>query len=199
MENFETVYVLTNKEMPGICKIGYTSKNDINERTKKLYTTGVPHPFDVYCVFKVKDGKKLESIVHKIYDKSRIRPDREFFRIDPEHVKQTISLVKPDDFIDNQIQDIVVKEKRKRLHNFTFSELDIPIGSVLNFSRNNDITCIVYSDNTVIYNQKIITLTEATRFTGLVNFKEIQGPRFWTYENETLTKRRKRILKLQNK
>jgi hypothetical protein len=193
MDNLDTVYVLVNEGMPGLCKIGYTSKDDIYDRTRKLYTTGVPHAFEVYCSLKVKDGKRLETLVHQIYKENRVNPDREFFKIDPEHVKTTLSIVGSIDsklIVNTNNKD---KPRRKRLHNFTFSELNIPIGSILYFARNKDITCVVNSHNTVIYNGKTITLTEAARYTGLVPFKEIQGPRFWMYENELLTKRRKRI------
>lgn len=193
MENFDTVYVLVNEGMPGLCKIGYTSKDDIYDRTKKLYTTGVPHAFEVYCLLKVKDGKKCETLVHQIYKENRVNPDREFFKIDPEHVKTTLSTIGSDDSQLYLKSNIPKKSTRKRIHNYTFSELDIPIGSILYFSRNNKITCVVHSNNTVIYNGKTITLTEAARYTGLVPFKEIQGPRFWMYENELLTSRRKRI------
>jgi hypothetical protein len=193
MENFESVYVLTNKEMPGICKIGYTSKNDINERTKQLYTTGVPHPFDVYCILKVKDGRRYENTIHEIFSENRVRPDREFFRIHPEQVKNKLLSLQSEELIYISKENILYKPKRKRMPNFTFSELNIPIGAILYFSRNNTITCIVHSDNSVIYNGKIMTLTEAARFTGMIPFKEIQGPKFWMYENELLTIRRKFI------
>jgi hypothetical protein len=180
--------------MPGLCKIGYTSKDDIYDRTKKLYTTGVPHAFEVYCLLKVKDGKKCETLVHQIYKENRVNPDREFFMIDPEHVKTTLSTISSDNSQLYDNSNIPNKIKRKRIQNYNFSELEIPIGSILYFSRNNNITCIVQSENTVIYNGKIITLTEAARYTGLLPFKEIQGPRFWMYENESLTNRRKRIV-----
>ncbi len=194
MDNLDTVYVLVNEGMPGLCKIGYTSKDDIYDRTKKLYTTGVPYAFEVYCLIKVENGKKLENLLHQIYKENRVNPDREFFKIDPEQVKTTLSIVGSvqSKIISNL--DIPKRYTRKRLHNFTFSELDIPIGSILYFSRNINITCIVYSENMVIFNGKIITLTEAARYTGLVPFKEIQGPKFWMYENELLTKRRNRVV-----
>lgn len=193
MENLDTVYVLVNEGMPGLCKIGYTSKNDINERTKQLYTTGVPHPFEVYCVLKVKNGRKFESKIHEIFSQNRIRPDREFFRIHPDQVQNKLISLQCEESIYISKENITSKPKRKRLHNFTFSELNIPVGATLCFSRNNTITCIVYSDNSVVYNGEIMTLTEAARYTGMIPFKEIQGPRFWMYENELLTRRRKII------
>lgn len=40
------VYVLTNPAMPGLVKIGMTTRSDIDARMKELYSTGVPVPFD---------------------------------------------------------------------------------------------------------------------------------------------------------
>ena len=91
-----------------------------------------------------------------------------------------------------EIKEIENVEK-KRLSNFTFEQADIPIGSILYFCRDSEITCTVFSDNTVIYNGQIMSLTEAARNTGLIPYFELQGPKFWLYEDETLTNRRKRI------
>lgn len=201
MENYDTVYILANEGMPGLCKIGFTTRNDIQERTKELYTTGVPYPFEVYYACKVKDGKRVETTLHKIYQKNRVNPNREFFEVDPENAKLTLSLASLDEITPNETEYLTneeyqIIEKRKRLHNYTFSELEIPCGSILHFSKDSSVTCIVNSDNTVIYNGQTITLTEAARYTGYINHKEIQGPRFWMYENELLTSRRKRLLEL---
>ena len=92
--------------------------------------------------------------------------------------------------------ETIETNNRKRSANFTFSSVDIPIGSTLYFSYNLDITCIVYSDNTVMYNGEILTLTEAARNTGLISYKSLQGPRFWLFDDESLVSRRKRFEKV---
>lgn len=40
------VYVLSNRAMPGLVKIGMTTRPELDTRLKELYTTGVPVPFD---------------------------------------------------------------------------------------------------------------------------------------------------------
>ena len=45
--NIGIVYVLSNRVMPGLVKIGMTTRCEIDSRLKELYTTGVPVPFDV--------------------------------------------------------------------------------------------------------------------------------------------------------
>ena len=48
-QNTGIVYVLTNPAMPGIVKIGKTSRGSIDARLNELYSTGVPVPFE--CAF----------------------------------------------------------------------------------------------------------------------------------------------------
>ncbi|MBF6353622.1 GIY-YIG nuclease family protein [Nocardia higoensis] len=40
------VYILTNKKMPGLVKIGMTGRL-IGDRVRELYNTSVPVPFEV--------------------------------------------------------------------------------------------------------------------------------------------------------
>ena len=197
----ETIYILTNESMPNLIKIGLTKRDDLNIRIKELYTTGVPLPFNIYYACLVNDSKRTEDILHKLFKENRINEKREFFQIDPEKVVVALSLLNPinitpdekDYLTTEEIKDIE-KIETKRLKNFTFSEVDIPINTILNFARDPNITCLVHSDTTVIYENEILTLTEAARKTNLIPYKELQGPKFWMYENETLTKRRKKFL-----
>lgn len=48
-QDYGIVYLLTNACMPGIVKIGKTTRKDLLQRMKELYTTGVPVPFE--CVY----------------------------------------------------------------------------------------------------------------------------------------------------
>lgn len=200
MENFETVYILINEGMPGLCKIGYTTRNDVKERAKELYTTGVPYPFQIYYACQVQNCKNIEKTLHKLFDEFRVNHNREFFKIDPEKVILALQLANPVDVTPKENEYLTKEEikeiqniDKKRLSSFTFEQADIPIGSILNFCRDTDITCTVCSDNTVMFDGQIISLTEAARNTGLIPYYELQGPKFWLYEDELLTNRRKRI------
>lgn len=46
------VYVLKNPAMPGLVKIGITTRAEVHIRMTELYTTGVPLPFE--CSFAAK-------------------------------------------------------------------------------------------------------------------------------------------------
>ena len=198
METLDIVYIFTNRGMPGLCKIGYTSRNDVKERAKELYTTGVPYPFQIYYACQVINGKKIEKTLHKLFDEQRVNDNREFFETEPEKVILALQLASPVDVTPRETEYLTTEEikeienvEKKRLSNFTFEQADIPIGSILYFCRDSEITCTVFSDNTVIYNGQIMSLTEAARNTGLIPYYELQGPKFWLYEDETLTNRRK--------
>lgn len=45
-EKCEIVYVLANKAMPDLIKIGKTQRKDLQARMSELYSTGVPFPFE---------------------------------------------------------------------------------------------------------------------------------------------------------
>lgn len=80
-ENKGIVYLLTNECMPGIVKIGMTSRADMDNRLKELYTTGVPQPFECVYACKVDCFKELEQALHEAFEPQRINPNREFFEL----------------------------------------------------------------------------------------------------------------------
>lgn len=74
------VYILSNAGMPGLLKIGFTTKVP-TERAAELNTTGVPSPFEVeyYCL--IEGAAALESVMHRELASARHTNDREFFRL----------------------------------------------------------------------------------------------------------------------
>lgn len=75
------IYVASNKAMPGLVKIGMTTKNP-RERLKELYTTGVPVPFSLIFEQRVKDPHLAEKVLHHKLASYRVTKKREFFEID---------------------------------------------------------------------------------------------------------------------
>ena len=57
------VYIMTNKAMPNIFKIGYSQK-DPAIRAEELETTGIPHPFVVEYEALVDEPYEIEQKVH---------------------------------------------------------------------------------------------------------------------------------------
>ena len=77
------LYVISNPSMPGLVKVGMTSKQP-EERMKSLYSTSVPTPFEAEYFALCKDRKKNEDIAHKALKSWRVNSRREFFRLTPE-------------------------------------------------------------------------------------------------------------------
>lgn len=59
------VYVISNRAMPGIIKLGYSTK-DPALRAQELNHTGSPHPYSVEYETLVWDPYSLEQRVHKM-------------------------------------------------------------------------------------------------------------------------------------
>ena len=76
------VYILTNEAMPGYIKIGLTDK-PVSERVLGLDNTSVAIPFQCYYAARVDDNQKIERALHTAFGDFRVRPNREFFKMDP--------------------------------------------------------------------------------------------------------------------
>ena len=75
------VYILKNEAMPGLIKIGYTTRT-AEERADELYEgiTGVPMPFEVVHKYPCEEPQKLEREMHRRLTAHRINENREFFK-----------------------------------------------------------------------------------------------------------------------
>ena len=88
------VYVVSNLAMPGLVKIGHTTKS-LRERLAQLSAgTAVPVPFVVEAWFPCPPhlAKRYEKQVHKQLA-SRRKPSREFFEIGAEHAIQSVQRI----------------------------------------------------------------------------------------------------------
>ena len=79
------VYILSNKSMPGIFKVGKT-KNHISVRLNDLRSTGVPDDFNIEMIVKSSNEDFLEKTIHRTLSIYRINRKREFFKIDREQI-----------------------------------------------------------------------------------------------------------------
>jgi len=76
------VYVFSNPAMPGLLKIGATTKEP-EVRAKELSaSTSAPLPFEVAYARKVAYPFQVEAAIHKILRKYRANESREFFEIE---------------------------------------------------------------------------------------------------------------------
>jgi hypothetical protein len=72
------VYILTNKAMPGLVKVGFSTK-DPSLRASELEGTGLPHPFVVAYDVLVLEPRDVEQQTHAGLKDAR--EAKEFFRV----------------------------------------------------------------------------------------------------------------------
>ena len=91
------VYCFSNILMPGILKIGMTTRTP-EERLKEANSSNTwkpPAPYHIEMSKQVKNPLKVECILHNILERfgARIHPKREFFRLALEDVRLLFSLI----------------------------------------------------------------------------------------------------------
>ncbi|WP_163372909.1 GIY-YIG nuclease family protein [Endozoicomonas acroporae] len=188
------VYVLTNPAMPGIVKIGKTSRGDIHARLNELYSTGVPLPFECAYAGKVEDESKVEKAFHLAFGPYRVNAKREFFQIEPEQAITLLELMVIEDCtpalqqeassIDQAANEASKKLKSKR-PNYNFKEMGIPVGSILHFTQNQEETVQVVDERKVLFRGNESSLTAATREI-LNNSYHVAPCPYWMYQGKSL-------------
>ena len=84
------VYILTNEALPGMVKIGLTTRTPTERAGELTAASGVPLPFVVAWARAVSDCAYVEAAVHRMLDDRRVSGKREFFRVDPQTARQVI-------------------------------------------------------------------------------------------------------------
>ena len=188
------VYVLTNPAMPGIVKIGKTSRGSINARLNELYSTGAPVPFECAFAGRVSDESKVEKAFHLAFGPYRLNPKREFFQIEPEQaiallelmiIKDvTPSLQEEANKVDTDAKAGSEKLKARRpVQNFI--EMGIPEGSILQFTQGNE-TCTVLNGRKISYQGEETSLTALTKKL-LGTDRPLQPSPYWQFGGRRLT------------
>ena len=89
-EGDEYLYVLINRSLPGLVKIGRTDRT-VGDRVRELSShTGVPTEFQIFREFRVRDSVTAERAVHVRLKDYRVSENREFFTIEPEIAAEVI-------------------------------------------------------------------------------------------------------------
>eukprot|EP01037_Dinobryon_pediforme_P001051 gene1051-1061_t len=140
--------------MPGIIKIGLT-ENSVSDRVLQLDTTSVPVPFQCYYAARVEDHKKIERALHTAFGDFRVRPNREFFRMDPFRVKAILEVL--------ALEDVTPKNElvATPADSIALRSTGVPVGATLNFVKDANLTAVVTSDTTVNYKGTSFSLTLA--------------------------------------
>ena len=200
----ETVYVLTNEAMEGLVKIGRTTTS-VEQRIRELDNTSMPLPFQCFYAGEVANSALVEGKLHRIFADKRIRINREFFRVDPNQVREAIQFAELRDVtprfdvvvdaedVQALKKAVATEERRTRLR---FTELGLKTGSVLTFLKDSKTTCQVVADGKVEFDGKIMSPSAsaliAVKRLGY-EWAAVSGSDYWEFEGETLTARRLRI------
>ena len=83
------VYVLSNRAMPGLVKIGFTM-GTVESRAAELSSTGVPEPFEIEYQAECRDAQRVEQQVHQAFKAKRLSSGREFFYVTREEARLKI-------------------------------------------------------------------------------------------------------------
>jgi DNA segregation ATPase FtsK/SpoIIIE, S-DNA-T family len=90
IEGEEFIYILINRSLPGLVKIGRTDRS-VAERVRELSAhTGVPTEFTVFREFLVRDSVSVKRAVHVRLREHRLSENREFFSLEPETAAEVI-------------------------------------------------------------------------------------------------------------
>ncbi|MCC8019122.1 MAG: GIY-YIG nuclease family protein [Rikenellaceae bacterium] len=177
LNNSGIVYVLTNPAMPGIVKIGMTNRDNIEERMRELFSTGVPVPFECNyaCTVSAKDCPKIEKALHQAFAPSRVHPVREFFRIDPMQAVAILELFDRKEIteeVNREIDEDLTTEdkasrarfKRRQRPALDFLEMGIPVGAVIRFGEGSDVPeAEVCSPKKILHHGEEYSLSALTR------------------------------------
>lgn len=92
--SFGYVYVMSNPSMPGLYKIGFTTR-PMEERLQEANqpNTWIPTPFLLEFAKFVVNPQQKEMTIHKILNRERVNPNREFFRVELDQVKLLFDLM----------------------------------------------------------------------------------------------------------
>ncbi len=186
------VYLLTNPAMPGLVKIGKTTRDDPQVRMGDLYTTGVPLPFDCELAMEVDDETAVENAFHQAFEPDRINPRREFFKIDVSQAEAMLRLLGKKDVTPEvaRADDVAEEDKtasetyKKRRPVLNFVEMGIEPGSLLRFTRGEE-TVTTIDGRRVLYNGEETSLSLLTG--QLLDSKWYVAPgSHWRFEGRLL-------------
>lgn len=98
------VYILSNPSMPGLVKIGRTTRT-VEQRMEELYQTGVPQRFVCRHSEWLPDCHVAEYHLHRHFDEYRLEPGREFFRCGDDEVREVICELKA--ILRGQVEELI--------------------------------------------------------------------------------------------
>lgn len=195
------IYILTNPSFPDYVKIGYA--DDIEARLNQLNRSEcIPFAFRVYATYEV-ENRLVDLKLHNLID--QLNPTlrsidrfngrerkREFYAMSKEDAYAILeAIAEIHGYSDRlKIWDLnaieaqeeeaaqeIASERRARATNFTFLEMNIPVGAVLVNIADPSITCKVVDDRRVEYNGEAMYVTTMAKIVSGKSYLT-HGPRY---------------------
>ena len=138
--------------------------DNLEERLKSLDRTSTPLPFQCEYAAEVNDADKVEKILHDIFE--------------------------------TEEDKLAVEKTNTKRSRFNFEMVKINPGAELYFTKDENVKCVVKDKYLVEFENSSQSLTEVTKklISSLgYNWKQVRGPAYWLYEDETLVERRLRM------
>lgn len=213
MDNKGVIYILTNPSFPEYVKIGYA--DDIKARVAQLNRSEcTPFAFRIFATLNVPNrlaDKNIHALIDKFKPELRAKDNvngkirvREFFAISPEEAFYLLNIiggiygetpVRLDQTKAAKTEEadaITVHLNSERRSPFSFYKCGIKNGEYIFYINDKNIKCKVVSDRCVEYNGKQTSVSALAK--KLLNLKhQIQGTLYFTYNDEILSARRKRL------
>lgn len=181
--------------MPDLIKIGRTD-GLIEERVRQLSSVpGVPVPFEVFYAAEVDDAIGWERALHEAFDDRRVNSRREFFRISPDkplailRMADTKIVTPTHDIADSKEELEALDRERRRDVNFSFANLPIEKGAILQSVFDESITCEVLNERNVVFRGEVMSLSRSALTIAHekgYTWASIRGPQYWKFEGRTL-------------
>lgn len=201
------IYILTNPSFPLYVKLGYAT--DVEKRLRQLNRSEtIPYAFRVYAIYET-DGALTDKELHALID--RLNPDlraietfdgkkrtKEFYAMSKENAysilesiakisgtQDCLKKMAPEghEILDEQTAEDVTNESRRGP--FTFSMCDIPVGSEICFTKDNNIKAVVVDDKHVTYDEETLSVS-ALAYKLLGKTSAVAGTLYFTYQGKTL-------------
>lgn len=88
------VYVLSNRCMPDVYKVGFTERSPHARMEELSRSTSAPCEFSLVCYAEYENAREVEQEIHDLLADVRVSPNREFFKCD---LMRITALVMSDD------------------------------------------------------------------------------------------------------
>lgn len=179
------VYVLTNPLMPGIVKIGFTSRRDIGARMRELFQTGVPAEFELAMAYECEGALEVEKQFHRLLVGSRTHPRREFYNVEvPEVLRPFLDRfgreIDVDGYTDDDGSRPLTEGASTRKPHFDFCRMGIPLRGILRCEATGDEVEVV-APKKVEFDGERMSISAAT-----TKIEKWPPGRNWTYEGQSL-------------